>query len=156
MLGAAAVLAAAAAAAAAADAQFVGAAKCKACHLNEHKVWMESKHAKAFEVLKPEDRTKPECLSCHTTGHGKTAAAGADLNGVQCESCHGPGSLYKAIDIMSKAKYQADRAAAQKKAIEAGLVLPDEKTCTSCHNSKSPTFEGFDFASAKEAIKHWK
>jgi len=139
----------------AADAQYVGAAKCKMCHMNQHKVWMESKHAKAFDALKPEDQKKPECLSCHNTGVGKPAAEGADLKGVQCEACHGPGSLYKAASIMSKAKFQADKAAARKAAVDAGLVVPDEKLCTGCHNSKSPTFKGFEFASAKEKIKHW-
>jgi hypothetical protein len=138
----------------AADAQYVGQTKCKACHLNEHKVWAASAHAKAIEALKPEDR-KPECLGCHTTGSGKPAAAGADLNGVQCEACHGPGSLYKSMDVMSKSKYQADRAAAHQKSVDAGLIIPDEKNCTSCHNQKSPNFKGFDFAAAKEKIKHW-
>ena len=139
-----------------ADAQYVGQAKCKACHINEHKVWAASKHATAFQTLKPEDQAKPECTACHVTGQGKPAAQGADLKGVQCESCHGPGSLYKAIDIMSKSKFAADRAAARAKAVEAGLVIPDENTCKQCHNEKSPNFKGFDFAKAKEAIKHWK
>jgi hypothetical protein len=138
------------------DAQYVGAAKCKMCHMNEHKVWMESKHAKAFDVLKPEEQKKPECVSCHVTGAGKAAAADADLKGVQCESCHGPGSLYKSMDIMNKAKYAADKEGMHKKSLEAGLIIPDEKTCTGCHNPKSPTFKGFEFASAKEKIKHWK
>ncbi len=150
------MIAAAAGLSAAAEAQYVGAAKCKACHLNEHKVWMATAHAKAIEVLKPEERTKAECAGCHITGYGRPAAAGADLNGVQCESCHGPGSLYKAVDVMNKAKYQADRAAAHAKSVGLGLIIPDEKACTTCHNSKSPNFKGFDFASAKEKIKHWK
>jgi len=140
----------------AADAQYVGQTKCKVCHMNEHKVWAASKHANAFNVLKPEDQAKPECLSCHTTGQGKTAAAGADLKGVQCESCHGPGSAYKAVDIMSKSKYAADRTAAHAKAVAAGLAVPDEATCKTCHNEKSPTFKGFDYATMKEKIKHWK
>jgi hypothetical protein len=140
----------------AADAQYVGQAKCKVCHMNEHKIWAASKHANAFNVLKPEDQAKPECLSCHTTGQGKTAAAGADLKGVQCESCHGPGSAYKAVTIMSKSKYAADRTAARAAAVAAGLVVPDEATCKSCHNEKSPTFKGFDYAAMKEKIKHWK
>ena len=140
----------------AAEPQYVGQSKCKICHLSEQKVWMASAHAKALEVLKPEDRNKPECLACHTTGRGKPAAPGADLAGVQCEACHGPGSLYKAADVMSKAKFQADRAAAHKKVMDLGLILPTEQTCTTCHNSKSPTFKGFDFATAKEKIKHWK
>jgi hypothetical protein len=140
----------------AADAEFVGQAKCKMCHANEHKAWAASKHANAFNVLKPEDQAKPECLSCHTTGQGKTAAAGADLKGVQCEACHGAGSAYKATSIMSKSKYAADKDAAHAAAMAAGLVVPDEATCKSCHNEKSPTFKGFDFAAMKEKIKHWK
>ncbi|MBI4168514.1 MAG: hypothetical protein HY510_01100 [Acidobacteria bacterium] len=140
----------------AAEAQYVGQSKCKACHLNEHKAWAANAHARAIEVLKPEERTRAECLGCHTTGYGKPAAAGTDLNGVQCEACHGPGSLYKSMDVMSKSKYQADRASAHATAVRAGLLGPDEKTCTSCHNQKSPNFKGFDFASAKEKIKHWK
>jgi len=140
----------------AAEATFVGASKCKMCHLNEHKIWSAHSHAKAFEVLKIEEQKMPECVGCHTTGAGKPAAAEADLAGVGCESCHGPGSLYKAMDVMNKSKYQADRPAAHARSVEMGLIIPDEKTCVTCHNSKSPTFKGFDFAAAKEKIKHWK
>src|SRR5262245_40759478 len=93
----------------AADAQYVGAAKCKMCHVNEAKIWSESKHSHAFEALKPEEQKKPECVSCHTTGAGKAATADADLKGVQCEACHGPGSAYKSMDIMNKAKFAADK-----------------------------------------------
>ncbi|MBI3447918.1 MAG: hypothetical protein HY049_03225 [Acidobacteria bacterium] len=150
------ILAAALASALAADAQAVGVARCKACHMAEFKAWAESPHAKALEALKPEERTKPECVGCHTTAAGKPAAAGADLAGVQCESCHGAGSLYKAADVMSKQKYTADHAAAQAKSVSLGLVDPDEKTCVTCHNSKSTHFKGFDFAAARAKIKHWK
>jgi cytochrome c5 len=122
----------------------------------EFKLWSASAHAKALEALKPEERTKAECVGCHTTGAGKTAAAGADLTGVQCEACHGAGSLYKAADVMSKAKYQTDSKGAHARSVELGLQAIDEKTCTSCHNAKSTHFKGFDFAAAKEKIKHWK
>jgi two-component sensor histidine kinase len=135
--------------------QYVGAAKCKACHMPEHKTWTESAHAKAFDKLKPEEQTKAECLSCHSTGHGKTAAEGADLKGVQCEACHGPGSEYKSMKIMNKKAYADDPAGARKASLAAGMTLPDEATCKGCHNEKSPTFKGFDYASAKEKIKHW-
>src|SRR3974377_2388275 len=39
--------------AAAADFSYVGAKKCKACHLKEFKSWSETKMANAFELLKP-------------------------------------------------------------------------------------------------------
>ncbi len=135
--------------------QYVGVAKCKTCHMSEHKIWMESKHAGAFDKLKPEEQTKAECLSCHTTGQGKPAAEGADMKGVQCEACHGPGSEYKNMKIMSKKAYADDPAGARKASLAAGLTLPDEKTCLNCHNAKSPNFKGFDFAASKEKIKHW-
>ena len=105
------------------------------------------------------------CLPCHTTGYGKpggypalvdgkawseeeTARAAKRL-GVQCESCHGPGSAYK------KKKTMADH----DKSVAAGMLEAgkDEKTCTGCHNDQSPTWDaekGFDFEKRKEDIAH--
>jgi len=156
LLVAAAALLAGSTLAGAEGATYVGQAKCKACHLTEHKTWSATKHATALEALPADARGKAECLSCHMTGYGKPAAEGADLNGVQCESCHGPGSDYKSMQIMSKKEYAANREAAHAKSVAAGLILPDEAACKSCHNEKSPNFKGFDFAAAKERIKHWK
>ena len=76
------------------------------CHKTEHKSWLETKHAKAYETLKPEDRKKDSCIVCHITGFG---VADTVFEGVQCEACHGPGSLYKSMKIMNKKKYKADR-----------------------------------------------
>jgi hypothetical protein len=145
----------AAAASGAASPQYVGASKCKTCHTKENTTWAASPHAKALEKLSAEERKKPECVSCHVTGHGQPAAAGALLDGVQCEQCHGPGSLYKATSIMSKKVYEADPEAAHKKSLEAGLIIPTEATCKGCHNEKSPHFKGFDFKAMSEKIKHW-
>lgn len=160
-----------------AEAQFAGAVKCKMCHSSEklggteYPQWEKSAHAKASESLKPgakadskqEAKLDPnkdysadnQCIGCHTTGFGKLAAAGAKLENVQCEACHGPGSEYSKATIMSLAKYKANRDAAHKASLDAGLIVPTEATCKSCHNDKSPTFKGFDFASSKEKIKHW-
>jgi len=139
----------------AAPAQYAGAAKCKTCHLKEYTTWAASPHATAFERLSPEERKKPECVGCHVTGSGKPTMPGAALEGVQCEACHGPGSLYKAVSIMSKKAYETDREGAHKKALEAGLILPTEATCKGCHNEKSPNYKPFDFKTYSEKIKHW-
>ena len=136
--------------------QYVGASKCKTCHMKEFNTWSASPHAKALGRLSAEERKKEECVGCHVTGHGKPAAAGAALEGVQCEVCHGPGSLYKATSIMSKKAYEADLEAAKKKAREAGLIDPVEATCRGCHNDKSPHFKEFDFKAMSEKIKHWQ
>ncbi len=120
---------------------YIGADKCKLCHKLQYDSWLKTKHAKAFDSLKPEDRAKKECVECHVTG-GRT-----DLPGVQCEACHGPGSESKAISVMK------DKA----KAIAAGLKIPTEKDCVVCHNKKSPTFKGFNFAeSVKKVHEHKK
>lgn len=119
---------------------YVGVDKCRICHNKQYKVWESSKHAKAFDSLKPEEQKQEKCFKCHTTGPG------AKLKGVQCEACHGPGSGYKTITIMK------DRA----KAIAAGLVIPNEETCKKCHNAESPNFKAFDFKSQWEKIRHGK
>lgn len=131
---------------------YIGVKKCKACHKKNdvYKVWEESKHAKAFETLKPEDQKKDECLVCHVTGFDVVKEADKDLLGVQCESCHGPAKEWKMLHLKKDE-------AKKKEAIEKGLVpKPDKKLCESCHNKKSPTFKGFNHEEAMKAIKHWK
>jgi len=157
----------------AADHLFVGVKKCKSCHKkelmgNQYGEWQEGKHAKAFEALKSEDAAKiakekglstpahesPECLKCHVTAYGEPATAFAkkplkEADGVQCESCHGPGNDYK------KKKTMSDR----DKSVAAGMWEPekDEKVCTACHNDESPTWdaaEGFDHEKRMEEIAH--
>lgn len=126
---------------------YVGAAKCKLCHMKQHKAWSESKHARAFEVLKPEEQKDPKCLTCHVTGYRTTQQVKPEMVGVQCEACHGPASLF--IKIHPK----RDKEGAQK----AGMIAkPDPEGCKTCHNEQSPTFKGFDYAKMWEQIKHPK
>jgi hypothetical protein len=110
----------------------------------------------ALKIAKEKGLTKPpseseECVKCHATAYGlkpeQVAKKPLKLSdGVQCESCHGPGSKYK------KKKTMSDR----DKSVAAGLWIPDEETCTGCHNDESPLWEerGFDFEKAKEKIAH--
>jgi hypothetical protein len=145
---------------------FVGAEKCKMCHNSPAKgaqftKWTESAHSKAFQVLASDEAKKiaaakniadpqkaDECLRCHVAGHGVSAAKLTEKykveDGVSCEACHGPGGDYQKIDVMK------DKA----KAAAAGLVIPDEKTCTGCHNQESPTFKSFDFTAMHAKIAH--
>lgn len=147
--------------------QFIGVDGCKMCHKTEksgdqYGKWMESKHAKAFEVLGTEaaktaavaagiegnPQEADECLQCHVTGHGAPAemlgAKYTKEEGVGCESCHGAGSGYKAKKTME------DQAAS----IAAGLIMPTEAQCRSCHNEKSPTFKEFNYEEAVKKIAH--
>ncbi len=166
----------------AAESKYVGVKKCRSCHKkeligNQYAKWQDTKHAKAFEALKSEDAVKiakekglakppheaPECLKCHVTAYDVDPAMIAKkpldpAKGVQCESCHGPGSAYRKKKIMS------DR----EKSIAAGMWEPgkDEKICTACHNDESPSWDpakyklagggtaGFDHEQAMEEIAH--
>jgi YVTN family beta-propeller protein len=111
---------------------------------NQYSKWLASKHAHAWAVLaRPEAkeiakisglRQDPEkapiCLGCHQSAYNNEEWEKDDSfwpeAGVQCESCHGPGSEYANLATMK------DRDAAMK----AGLRLPDKTVCINCHVEK--------------------
>lgn len=152
--------------------KYVGVKQCSMCHKTEKQgkqfdIWSKSQHAKAYQVLTTDKANElakskglktaaaeaKECLECHTLGKTVDAAMfdkAFDLkDGVQCETCHGPGSAYKSMSVMK------DKA----KAIAAGLSeFKDEKAieafCKTCHNEKSPTFKGFNFKEMLGKIAH--
>ena len=131
---------------------FVGHKKCgsKACHKDNHTSWLETKHAKAYDLLSDEEKQKPECVTCHTTG---TTAKGVLLEGVQCEACHGAGKDYKSLKIMSKKKWKADPEKQKAMAIKAGLIIPTEENCKRCHTKEgNPNFTEFDFEKSKGLV----
>jgi hypothetical protein len=160
---------------------YVGIKKCRSCHKkvlmgNQYETWKESAHSRAFETLKGAEAIEiakekgitaspheaAECLKCHVTAFGvgteriKYVLEPAD--GVQCESCHGPGSDYRKMKVMAD----------HQKSLVAGMWEPgkDEKICTTCHNNESPSWDStkfqladgtsvaFDFEQAKEKISH--
>lgn len=116
-------------------------------------------------------RTDTKCLACHTTGFGKPGgyalppagdtpaakeaqARAKEMEGVGCESCHGPGSL----SIPYKKKNESYEWAALVKAVgREGTIFPTKDQCLTCHNTDSP-FVGkdyvFDFEKRKEEGTH--
>jgi hypothetical protein len=151
------------------EAKYEGSKSCQKCHFKEYQTWQKTKMAKAFETLKPnaaadakkaanldpaKDYTKDaKCVSCHVTGYGKPGgypelgkewtaeekARAPLMEGVGCESCHGPGSLASPYKKDNKEYKWADLA-------KLGAVHPDEKNCATCHHKESPTFKEFKFA----------
>ena len=96
-------------------ATFVGDTKCVDCHAAEMDVWKKSKHAEAYDALAkvakhPTGRNYDgECIICHTVGYEfKTGYLNekttAHLKNVQCEACHGPGSLHVAEETANLKK----------------------------------------------------
>lgn len=82
-------------------ASYVGTEACSDCHQEAVDFWKTTVHAKAWKTLV--DRGQQfdlECTSCHVTGWdkpgGSNLAVNEKLRDVQCEVCHGPGSIHVA------------------------------------------------------------
>ena len=151
------------------DNTYVGVETCAMCHKTEKQgsqlsIWKNSAHSKAFETLKTEKANQiaaekgfktpasetPECLKCHVTGYNLDASLlGKKFkveDGVQCETCHGPGSAYKDMKVMKDKDLS----------VKNGLVVHEklENFCIGCHNAESPTFVEMNIEEAWQKIKH--
>jgi hypothetical protein len=80
-------------------ATYVGGSACSDCHGEQAEFWDKTKHAGAWETL--EERGKQfdfDCIGCHVVGWdkpgGSTLANNEPYRDVQCEVCHGPGSIH--------------------------------------------------------------
>ncbi len=78
---------------------FVGLNTCETCHQKEVKFWRTTRHSSAYLTLADKQRQYTlECVGCHVTGYeqpgGSTVTDVAELKDVQCETCHGPGSIH--------------------------------------------------------------
>ena len=92
-----------------AEPTYLGADKCKMCHMKQHVTWLKMKHSTAIEALSAEEQKKPECVSCHVTGYGKTGGFESmektpKMANVQCEACHGAGSDHMKAPMPEKKK----------------------------------------------------
>ena len=135
------------------EARFVGVEVCKGCHQEAYTVWKDSiftaagtdehgneierrvGHSKAWQTLvdvkKDTDRT---CIGCHSIGFmqkgGYCRASEVDFRkNVQCESCHGAGSLHA---------QSGDKQFIKRKV--------SESTCRECHQVPHiPSYESFNY-----------
>lgn len=131
---------------------YIGVAKCKTCHNKsatgaQYKQWKQTRHSKAMESLKGDEKNDPKCLKCHSTvGHvDPDFVAGLRVEeGVSCESCHGPGSGYKIKSVMQN----------REKSKAKGLIIPDETLCVNCHNDECTHFKGFNYEEYLKKIIH--
>jgi hypothetical protein len=159
--------------------QVIGKAKCINCHDHENeKVWSEKKDgpppnnhlnalrqlestksepfAKAIGLADPYD-PKGSCATCHGT-----TLKGAVVDGVTCESCHGPASGY--VDVHQQK-------GAYRQSVAAGLAdtqkNPDAwaPMCVKCHVLKDakliqaghPSGDDFDLGAKFATVAlHWK
>ncbi|MBH1989054.1 MAG: hypothetical protein I8H72_03415 [Myxococcaceae bacterium] len=123
------------------EASYVGAESCKTCHSAAYEFWKKavvevtgkdeqgriiktlSGHSVAWKTLQDKNKALDRnCIGCHSVGFmkpgGYCKAEEVDFRGdVQCESCHGPGSLHA---------QDGDKSKIQKS-------VP-ESHCRSCHH----------------------
>lgn len=128
---------------------FVGANKCMGCHepkIKAHETWKQSRHGRAFSILKEKKRMlDPECVACHTTGSNyitgyRTGDAFKHLENNGCEMCHGPASKH----IANPADLEARKA----------LMIPFTR-CSECHDAENSPKFSHEFKAYFEKIKHW-
>ncbi len=115
------------------QAGFVGSEACSDCHSDALDFWKTTRHAHAWETLVERGQQFDyDCISCHVTGWdkpgGSNLANNDTLRDVQCETCHGPGSIHVAKGGEEKPL--------------AIVRMPDDKMCaTQCHTKEhSDTF----------------
>jgi formate-dependent nitrite reductase cytochrome c552 subunit len=117
-------------------ATFVGRAECRDCHAR-----IDDEYATQVNAhTKPNSRhgqaaSLQTCGSCHTTGFGQPSGGKLDgttpkLDGIGCESCHGPGSKHIAADTKLERKATITR------------TPPAQETCWQCHGDRRPVGGG--------------
>lgn len=122
---------------------YAGSAACAACHPSQTAQWKQTRHASAWTSLVEEKRQMDlDCWSCHATGADQPGGpqhptqVTTALEGVGCESCHGPG-----------------RAHAQRPKDHGVVADPPLATCTGCHDGEQD--EGrFDPATYRPRVVH--
>jgi Cytochrome c554 and c-prime len=89
------------------QAAYTGMEACADCHAEASAFWSKTRHAAAWKTL--EDRGQQfdfDCIGCHVTGWDKPGGSNlghnSTLRNVQCETCHGPGSIHVAKGGLDK------------------------------------------------------
>jgi hypothetical protein len=121
---------------------YVGALVCKGCHVPAYEFWQQQRvtgpgkdkagrpiertmsHAHAWQTLVVDGKhTDRACVACHATGFDEPGGVcktseieKRGLANVQCESCHGPGSVHAKTTNLEDVR------------------MPTEETCRACHH----------------------
>jgi 2',3'-cyclic-nucleotide 2'-phosphodiesterase (5'-nucleotidase family) len=121
--------------------EYVGTEHCATCHTPQHLQWRSTAHSTAYATLLGVHRHHyPKCVVCHVAGLGRPSgfdvlSPNRDLANVQCEICHGPGSLH----IQRPIKETIRR-------------LASKQICLECHNTDHD--EDFEYERDYQLVRH--
>ena len=122
---------------------YVGPSACRTCHAEAYRIWSQGPHARAAQSLGAQNRKTPLCLQCHSRDEEK--AGQAEVSGVSCETCHGPGRFYEPSVVMRDKELSR----------LFGLTDVPVQSCKVCHGGESPSLKPFDVGEAMKRIDHW-
>lgn len=149
-------------------AKHVGNEVCGTCHAREYKKWLGTRHARSwvmlgmiekadkvrshFNVRSSSPQNSAICLKCHGTAADTPPEFRLPAfhveEGVQCETCHGPGDRYATEEVMKN----------KQEAISLGLRMPTKEVCLNCHKAKSShefmNKKPFNFEESYKKIAH--
>jgi len=117
---------------------YTGSKRCSSCHFEQYMSWKKTKHAEAFTSMPAKYKRGADvtCFDCHITAYGDPkgykGAETADLLGVTCEACHGPGSEH---EVISKQFAEAKELtpAQEKQARDSIWKIKPGNVCITCH-----------------------
>jgi hypothetical protein len=122
---------------------YAGWSACSECHENIYATVVNTPHASAFETLDAQQRTNRALLADSTVGYGLTTGfqsqtATPQLEGVQCENCHGPAANHAASDMDPTVRPRVELAAT---------------VCGGCHTGpEHPTFEEWNTSAHAKVV----
>jgi 2',3'-cyclic-nucleotide 2'-phosphodiesterase (5'-nucleotidase family) len=124
-----------------AESYFVGESEnCKKCHSKEYAAWQKSAHARSWQSLVNDKKTKSmKCVSCHVSGFGRQEGfinenITPEMKNVSCTDCHYTASTH----FTNKNKKTVKKI--------------DQATCIRCHDKENDA--GFNYKEALLRIKH--
>lgn len=111
---------------------YVGAERCKMCHLAQYRHWRTTRMSNSWARAQGDTAADGACAQCHATGHGRpngfrSAAESPNLLNVQCEVCHGPGSAHVALPVSNRDSET-----------RRGTINRNRTECAACHESDLP------------------
>jgi hypothetical protein len=121
----------------AATESYLGEHTCAKCHDDVWQVVSQSPHRKALLSLQTKGQSdNPECLVCHVVGYEfingyDTQPPHNRLGNVQCEACHGYGTMHSR---------------------DGRMLTMARESCTTCHDEKNSP--NFDYTSYWHKIAH--